>query len=213
MHTIYTMQNAGSSTANLPSNTNTPIQKPQQTPFRSMSFINSGSRPSKTHLQKSTSNPAVLRTSKNFMFNTPMRPNNLDSVGSRTPVRSMRMMNIPDPVIPTPTPQSNANANAQPSNYNLRMERKPIPDKKTQAEAYAKVQARAEAIKLRAKIKAEADVKARAAARTTARAAAKAAAIERAQRAQQEAANARARIPTWERNAFDADPSDTPYGI
>jgi len=124
----------------------------------------------------------------------------------------MRTMNISEPVIPSAERPRSA-ASGQPSNYSLRLERRPFPDKKTQAEAYAKVQARAEAVKLRAKVKAEADVKARAAARTTARAAAKAAALERARRAKEEAANARASIPTWERSNFDADPSDTPYGV
>lgn len=212
------MQNSRSSITSIPSNANTLKNPPSQPLFRSMFFNDRGTGNSSGRTPQSmyttpptpVSNPAPVRTAKNFMFNTPLRPAESESNG--VPSRSMRTMNISDPVIPSAERPRSA-VSAQPSNYSLRLERRPFPDKKTQAEAYAKVQARAEAVKLRAKVKAEADVKARAAARTTARAAAKAAAMERARRAKEEAANARARIPTWERSNFDADPSDTPYGV
>ena len=208
------MQNPLSSTMSAPSNANTPKNPPSHPLFRSMLFNDTGNSMGRTPQSMLTSptpvtpvsNTASVRNTKNFMFNTPMRP----VEGSAS--RSMRTMNITELVIPSNERPRSA-VGAQPYNYNLRLERRPFPDKKTQAEAYAKVQARAEAVKVRAKVKAEADVKARAAARTTARAAAKAAALERARRAKEESANARASIPTWERSNFDADPSDTPYGV
>lgn len=216
------MQNLPSSTPPAPSNAGTPKNPPSHPLFRSMSFNGSGNSAPRVPPPVRATQPAYAsnintnngRGDKNFMFATSMRPRENTQPG--TPNRTMRTMNIPETTAPTAAYMHNAMATPQTNNYSLRLERRPASEKQAKA-AQAKAQAQADAAKLRAKVKAEADVKARAAARTTARAAAKTAALHRAQRAQEEAAIARSRIPTWERSKFDADqtadPSDKPYGV
>ena len=214
------MQNLPSSTPPAPSNAGTPKKPPSHPLFRNMFFNDSGNSAPRAPppvratqpAYASNSNANTGRGDKNFMFTTSMRPHENTQPG--TPNRSMRTMNIPETAVPTAL--KTPDISPQTNNYSLRLERRPASEKQEKA-ARAKAQAQADAAKLRAKVKAEADVKARAAARTTARAAAKTAALHRAQRAKEEAAIARSRIPTWERSKFDADqnadPSDKPYGV
>lgn len=216
------MQNLPSSTPPAPSNAGTPKNPPSHPLFRSMLFNDSVKSTPRASPPVHATQPAYAsntnanngRGNKNFMFSASMRPR--ENTQSGTSNRSMRTMNIPATAVPTTAYMQSAMVTPQINNYPLRLERRPASEKQAQA-ARAKAQAQADAAKLRAKVKAEADVKARAAARTTARAAAKTAALHRAQRAKEEAAIARSRIPTWERSKFDADqnadPSDKPYGV
>ena len=213
------MQNQSSINVSKPSNDNTHTKSPQPTIFRGMSFHtanNSKISPVQTIKPTPVTNVSTQRydrSNKNFMFNGITGMNNKVITDTHTSsLTKMSIINQPEPS----TLRVRKPAVSQPQNYSMRLERKPVNHQNIHEEARNKEQERIEAAKLRAKVKAEADVKARAAARNSARAAAKAAALERAQRAKDEAAATRARVPTWERSSISnepLDPSDMPYGI
>jgi hypothetical protein len=220
MHIIlYIMQNQSSLNVSKPSNGDTHTKSLTPTIFRGMSFNtanNSNISPVQTIKPKPITNVSTQRynrSNKNFMFNGITGMNNKVITDTHTSsLTKMSIINQPDPS----TLRVRKPAVSQPQNYSMRLERKPVNNQKIHTDARNKEQERIEAAKLRAKVKAEADVKARAAARSSARAAAKAAALERAQRAKDEASDARARVPTWERSSISnepLDPSDTPYGV
>jgi len=128
-------------------------------------------------------------------------------------------MNIPKSTVPSVAHMRSALPSSE-INKSSRMRAKSehgIKEKAVEAEAEAEAKANTKAKAIaRAKAMAEADMEARATAKAKAKAAAKAAALANVQRAQEEAAAARARIPSWERSKYDAEQagtSETPYGV
>jgi len=216
MHIILDNMQNPSSINGLKTSNDDETRKTHNTPtiFRGMSFntANTSIIPP-TQMIKTTPVTNVTtqrhdRSNKNFMFRGFANSNN----NTMTNTHSLKTMSIINDSPPSALRVRNP-AVSQPQNYSLRLEKNSVEHQKLRAEAQAKQQATIEAAKLRAKVKAEADVKSRAQSRRASRAAAKAAALERAQRAKDEAAAERARIPSWERNSVSTDPSDTPYGV
>ena len=230
-----------SSINSTPSNANAPkipplILSAPAPLFRSMFFHNSGSSvrraPRPVHGSQPVygsrsaygSRPTTRNIDNMFMFRTPTRSRSNTQPG--TPRMSM---NMPTSMVPSAAYMRSKLSPVE-MNYALRMGTNSGGKPKAKAKVEPKAEPEAEPetketdadAAAKAAAKAEADMKARVKAKALAKAKAKAAALAKAQRAKEEAAAARARIPTWERSKFDteqaekaekADPSDTPYGV